>query len=296
MPVDPLSPTAPFAAEAAAAVLAATKAGAAVRDLYDRAAARVYEKADGSEVTDADLASDRIIRAMTAERFPADPILTEEGKDDPARLAHRRCWVVDPIDGTREFVRRTGEFDVLIALVEDGRPVVGAGYQPTTQRLCLATLGGGAWLRDGDDAAFAPVRFAPVSDGAAPILASTIWFGSPENQPLLAKIIGRLGGQQTTPLETGFSPRTFLPDRHCDSMVGYRPGKTADQQGMAWEWDFAMPDLFVHEAGGLVTDMSGRRYVYNKPHPRNGGGLLAAVDPTTHARVLAATRAELGLD
>ena len=70
----------------------------------------------------------------------------------------------------------------------------------------------------------------------------------------------------------------------------------ADQQGMAWEWDFAMPDLFVHEAGGLVTDMSGRRYVYNKPHPRNGGGLLAAVDPTTHARVLAATRAELGLD
>ena len=295
MPVDPLSAAAPFAAEAAAAVAAATAAGTAVRDLYDRAAARVYEKADGSEVTDADLASDRIIRAMTAERFPADPILTEEGMDDPGRLSHRRCWVVDPIDGTREFVRRTGEFDVLIALVVDGRPAVAAGYQPTTQRLCLATLGGGAWLRDRDAAAFAPVRFAPVDRDAAPMLASTIWFGSPENQPLLARIIGRLGGRQAEPLETGFSPRTFLPGRQCDAMVGYRPGKPADQQTMAWEWDFAMPDLFVHEAGGVVTDMDGRRYAYNKPLPRNDGGLLAAADPATHARVLAAARAELGL-
>lgn len=290
-----MRPDVPYAAELAAAIEAAILAGAAVRDLYDRAAAARYEKRDGSVVTDADLAADRIVRRTLGRRFPNDPLLTEEGIDDPVRLASERCWIVDPIDGTDQFVRRTGEFDVLIALVDRHRPVVAVGYQPPARLLCAATRGGGAWLRQGDEGPFAPVRLAPLADGATPVVASTIWFGAPGNRPAIAAIAARLGGTALPGLETGFSPRTFLDPRRCDAMVGVRPGRAADQQAMAWEWDFAAPDLFVHEAGGVVTDLAGRPFRYNKPVPRNEGGLVAAVDPAVHARVLAAVRQELAI-
>ncbi|HET7094347.1 MAG TPA: inositol monophosphatase family protein, partial [Thermomicrobiales bacterium] len=128
----------PYRAELDAAIAAATAAGAAVRDLYDRAAAATYAKQDGSVVTDADLAADRIIREIIGARFPDDGMLTEEVSDDRGRLTKRRCWIADPIDGTQQFVERTGDFDVLVALVEAERPVVAAGLQPTTGRLCVA--------------------------------------------------------------------------------------------------------------------------------------------------------------
>jgi myo-inositol-1(or 4)-monophosphatase len=72
-------------------------------------------------------------------------------------------------------------------------------------------------------------------------------------------------------------------------MLGIRPG---EDQTMASEWDFAVADLVFHEAGGVVTDLDGRLFQYNKPEPRIGGGLIAAADPVTHDRVLAAVRRE----
>jgi 3'-phosphoadenosine 5'-phosphosulfate (PAPS) 3'-phosphatase len=284
----------PIRGEVDAAISAAVAAGTLVRDLDDRAAAATYEKCDGSVVTDADLAADRIIREIIGDRFPDDGILTEEVADDPARLTKRRTWIADPIDGTQQFVDRTGDFDVLVALVEAGRPIVAAGLQPTTGRLCVAAHGSGAWLRDGNKP-FRRVAFVQLPPNAAPRLASTIWFGAPANMPTLARIAARLGGDSGDTLQIGFTPRLFLPPRRCDAMIGYRVGKPLDAQSMAWEWDFAMPDLFVHEAGGLLTDLNGQPYCYGKPNPRVGDGLVAAVDPETHARVLAETRAELGL-
>ncbi len=279
-----------YDAELETAVLAATDAGRVVRDLYDRAAAGVYAKSDGSPVTDADLAADRVVRALLAERFPADPILTEEGVDDAARLTSARCWIVDPIDGTDQFVRRTGEFDVLVALVVDGRPVVAAGYQPPTGLLCAAALGRGAWIRRGGDPERRPLRLDPVPAGSPPRLATSVWFGAPHNLPLLARVADRLGAPPPATETTGFSPRLFLPMRACDALIGIKDG--ADQT-MAWEWDFAVADLVIHEAGGVVTDLSGHPHRYNKPHPHNEGGLLAAADPATHRRLLAALRPEL---
>ena len=85
------------------------------------------------------------------------------------------------------------------------------------------------------------------------------------------------------------TPRMFLDPRAIDVMLGIRPGV---DQTMASEWDFAVADLVFHEAGGVVTDLDGRLYRYNKPEPRNVGGLIATVDPVTHARVMAAARAE----
>lgn len=276
--------------ELAVATAAVKVAGATVRDLYERAAAASYTKGDGSPVTDADLAADRIIRGALRSAFPTDAILTEEGADDQSRLAAARCWVVDPIDGTQQFVDRTGEFDVLIALVEDGRPTLGVLYQPTTDTLLAAATGLGAWIERAGERQ--PLHFAPVQPDEAPRLMTSFWFGAPDNLPLLQRAADRLGtgAPSTSPL--GVTVRHFVPPIHrADALVGFYVN---GRPSMAWEWDFAAPEVVVREAGGLVTDVWGRPHRYNKPDPRNVGGIVLSVDPLTHQRVLDALRPEVG--
>ena len=95
----------------------------------------------------------------------------------------------------------------------------------------------------------------------------------------------QLGIESAPSTDVGFTPRMFLSPRSFDVMVGVRNG---EDQTMASEWDFAVTDLVISEAGGKVTDLDGQPYQYNKPSPLNDGGLLAAVDPQTHAIVLEA--------
>ena len=276
----------PFQKELEVAIAAALAAGAVVCDLYDRAAAASYEKTDGSPVTDADLAADRVIRAHLTSAFPNDALLTEEGKDDRARLAVSRCWIVDPIDGTEQFIQRTGEFDILIALVEDGCPVVGVGYQPTTGTLVYASKGGGAWVRRGDGE---PERLQNEEYPGLPRMATSKWFGAPGNLEILAAAASRLGTEPLPPGVTGFAPRMFLEPRTHDAMVGIRSERPHD---MAHEWDFCAADIVISESGGKTTDLAGNRYRYNKEHAVNEGGLVVAATEATHAQVLVAVQAE----
>jgi 3'-phosphoadenosine 5'-phosphosulfate (PAPS) 3'-phosphatase len=269
------------------AIAAALAAGTIVREFYDGETAATYAKGDGSPVTDADLAADQAIRDVLAERFPNDAILSEEGRDDDRRLTNSRCWIVDPIDGTEQFILRTGEFDVLVALVENGRPVAVAGYQPTTRLLVTATKDGGAWLRSGESP-WHRLRLEPAGDRLR--IGTSKWFGAPDNAAIVESISNRLGAEPEEPTVTGFSPRMFLTPRAIDVMIGVRPGS---DQTMASEWDFAVSDLVFHEAGGMVTDLSGQQFRYNKPVPHNLGGLIAAADPASHARVLSALPREL---
>ena len=269
-----------------AAIAAAVAAGAVVRQFYDGETAATYAKGDGSPVTDADLAADRAIRDVLTGRFPTDAILSEEGQNDDRRLTNSRCWIVDPIDGTEQFIQRTGEFDVLVALVEDGRPVAVAGYQPTSQLLLTASRDHGAWMRRGESS-WQRVRLEPAGDQLR--LGTSKWFGAPGNAAIIESVANNLGAVREEPAVTGFSPRIFLAPRAVDVMIGVRPG--ADQT-MASEWDFAVADLVFHEAGGMVTDLSGQPFRYNKPVPHNSGGLIAAADPASHARVLAALQGQ----
>jgi 3'-phosphoadenosine 5'-phosphosulfate (PAPS) 3'-phosphatase len=217
--------------------------------------------------------------------FPDDSLLTEEGQDDLTRVQARRCWIVDPIDGTEQFIRRTGEFDVLVAFIEDGRPVAVAGFQPTTSMLIIAEKDQGAWVSI-NDGEYKRVSFP---DPAIPLrVASSKWFGAPENAHLLRPIIAKLG--RTVILEVseiGFSPRMFLSPRKADALIGIRVGSNQD---MASEWDFAVTDLVINEAGGVVSDLSGQSFRYNKPTPSNYGGLLASVSPTVHESLLSAIK------
>ena len=278
-----------YAEEIEGAIAAARRAGRAIKRFYDDASATTYAKSDGSAVTDADLASDRIIRDLLADRFPKDAVLTEEGTDDQARLAAERCWIVDPLDGTDQFVNRTGEFDVLIALVVANRPVVAVAYQPTTDLLFAAVAGGGAWAEQADGRF--PVTFAPVVESTPPRVATSVWFGAPANIAALTRIANRVGANPPLTLTTNVQPRALVaPDRAYDVCVGLNADP---DHAMAWEWDFVALDLIVHEAGGRFTDLRGQAHRYNKPHLRNRGGLLAASDPSTHQRLVDAIHPEL---
>ena len=272
---------------------AVREAAAAIMGYYERADAAVYVKGDASPVTDADLASDRIIREHLVARFPDDALLTEEGADDPARLSVARCWIADPIDGTQQFVDRTGEFDVFLALVVAGLPVVGVSCHPPSGQLLWAVADGGAWVEEGG--ARRPFRFTPPASGR---LATGRYHGAPENLPVLARVAQRAGMHPPDNVPFGFQPRSLAAgpdgDPRYHLFVGLTAGRPPDGPNPAGgEWDFAAADLIVREAGGAFTDVRGRRFVYNKPDPRNFGGLVAATDPETHARFLAALADEL---
>lgn len=268
-------------------VEALIEAGDAVDDLYRRAAASTYVKSDGSPVTDADLAADQIIRSRLSAAFPGDALLTEEGIDDKRRLQTERCWIVDPIDGTQQFVDRTGDFDCLIALVEHGSPILVGSIQPTTGTLCIAVRGEGAFSGPVD--ALRRVHYKDREEGV-PLITTSVWFGAPENLPFLEEIAQDAGAATVDYRQIGFTPRLFLDPRPCDAILGFRTG---DDQFMAYDWDFAVGDLFIHEAGGRLTDLAGRRLKYNQERPIVDAGVVAAVAHPLHEQLLRLCQAKL---
>lgn len=284
----------PWAAELEVAKSAGRAAGAAVMEFYVQQSAEQYIKKDGSVVTDADLAADGIIRAAILDAFPNDALLTEEGADDEARLSNSRVWIVDPIDGTNQFVGQTGEFDMLIALIVDGRPVVSVTYQPTEDMLLSAVVGQGATIEQHGSSA--SLRLTPLPQELPPRLMTSVWLGYPENFPFFERMAIRLGAPAPQVSNVGISLRRIMPEgQQADAVVGYKLGQTIDEQTFAWEWDFAAPDLIIHEAGGMMTDLQGQLHRYNKRVPRNERGVIFSVDPITNARVVDAIALEMAV-
>ena len=281
------------------AIQTAIEAGVEIRRFYEANSAMTHVKADESPVTDADLASDVIIRRRIAERFPDDAILTEEGIDDSVRVGADRCWVVDPIDGTQQFVNRTGQFDVLIALIVAGRPVVGVMLQPATGFYMAASVGNGAFAGTVDSVETEQLRLAQPDQTAR--VVTTIWFGAPDSRPFMDDFGQRMAIETPRTLETGVLIRGHLDP--AMSVIGNNPMRSTiaafeqpahgligvPMRGdgtMAWEWDYAAADIVVNEAGGRFTDWTGDFFRYNKPVPRNVGGLVIGNSADFHARML----------
>jgi 3'-phosphoadenosine 5'-phosphosulfate (PAPS) 3'-phosphatase len=288
------------------AIETATTAGEEVRRLYEADSALTYVKADTSPVTDADLAADRIIRERILTTYPSDGILTEESIDDGARLEADRVWIVDPIDGTQQFMDRTGQFDVLIALVVAGRPVVSVMLQPPTGFYVAATAGGGAFAGFANDRHRVSAQLAQPADQER--LATTIWLGAPESEPYLARFAERMGTSLPEVTRTGLIARGHLDpelpglngrvDRgmilaYDQPIHGFLGIPIRGDGTMAWEWDYAAADLVINEVGGRFTDWQGNHFTYNKPRPRNPGGLIIANTPDLHQRMLAAIAPEI---
>lgn len=280
-------PTATFARELSVALDASREAANAILRFYNARTGETYTKGDGSPVTDADLASDAVIRRIITAAFPNDALLTEEGSSDEERLTNPRCWVVDPIDGTAQYVARTGRFDVMIALVIDGQPVVATSIHPVSDRIHAAVRGEGAWTVMGPDC----VPFAIEPPPSTPRLVSSRWYGGTESGPVLNRIAAAVGAAAPPVLDVGFQARAFdESEREYDAFIGLPP---PSRVSIAQEWDLATVDLIVHEAGGRFTDCWGRRHRYNKRGTGISGGILAAASPDLHASLLHAIAPEI---
>lgn len=209
----------------------------------------VVQKADDSPVTAADLAAQRVIAQHLATLAPGVPVISEEALAAPwsERRTWRRHWLVDPLDGTREFVKRNGEFTVNIALIEDHRPVLGVVLAPVTGDLYAAATGHGAWREAEAGAARERVR-TRRSNGLLRVTGSRSHAGA-----RAAALLQRLGDHETFSLGSSLK---FCVIARGDADIYLRLGATS-------EWDTAAAQCILEEAGGAVLDLAGRPFRYN---------------------------------
>ncbi|MDE1894922.1 MAG: 3'(2'),5'-bisphosphate nucleotidase CysQ [Pseudomonadota bacterium] len=211
----------------------------------------VQTKDDASPLTAADLAAQQVIVAGLGALDPRLPILSEEAKalDWSERRHWSRYWLVDPLDGTREFIKRNGEFTVNIALIDQGRSVLGAVLAPVTGELYLAEQGRGAWLQQQPGGTWQRLRSRPLAQ--PPTVAGSRSHGGGQGS-LLEQLIG--ANFQMLPL--GSSLKFCLIARGIAD-VYLRLGLTS-------EWDTAAAQCVLDEAGGAVLDLAGRPFRYNR--------------------------------
>ena len=244
----------------------AREAGAAILAIY-RDGFVVEHKADASPLTAADLAAQRVIAAGLARITPDMPVLSEEARAAPweQRRQWARYWLVDPLDGTREFVKRNGEFTVNIALIEGHRPVLGVVLAPVTGELYAAAEGQGAWLQQHAGGAWQPI-------GARALAAPAVVAGSRSHGSDTHAFLESLLGRPYQPLPMGSSLKFCLIARAVADLY-LRLGPTS-------EWDTAAAQCVLEQAGGAVLDLSGEPLRYNAKESLLNPEFLAVGDRT----------------
>jgi 3'(2'), 5'-bisphosphate nucleotidase len=226
----------------------ARRAGAVIMEVYAQDF-DVDHKADASPVTVADTRAEALIVPALHSLLPGVPVVAEEaascGDTPPVGAVF---WLVDPLDGTREFVSRNGEFTVNIALIEDGVPVLGVIFVPVTDQLYGAVVGAGAWLQHGGLKRAIHCRSTPA---AGATLACSRSHGDD------AAMVAWLRGRPVAARITAGSSLKF----------GLIAAGTADvypRFGRTMEWDTAAGHALVLAAGGQVSDLSGAPLRYGK--------------------------------
>jgi myo-inositol-1(or 4)-monophosphatase len=244
-----------YARERAVAEAAAKEAGAIVKHYYEKPIEQVAKSDKGAGrdenwLTQADSESDEILKRRLLEAFPDDGWLSEETADTKERLGKKRVWIVDPLDGTREFTLKVPEFCVCVALVEDGRPVVGVEFNPATNQLYSAARGAGTTLNG------APVRVSSIAQVAlAKVLASRSEDKRGEWDPFKQYCHVILTGSVAFKLAE-------IAAGNGDATFTLTPKN---------EWDICAGSILVEEAGGKVTGLDGEPLVFNQPSPLRPG-------------------------
>ncbi len=237
----------------------------------------VQRKDDQSPVTAADLAAQQVIIAGLARLDTVLPVISEEARTMPwlQRREWRRYWLVDPLDGTREFIKRNGEFTVNIALIEDHQPVLGVVLAPVTGELYAAARGQGAWMQHDAHAAWR--RIGTRAMAQPPTVA-----GSRSHGGAGAALLPQLIGDDYSSMPLGSSLKFCLVARGAAD-VYLRRGATS-------EWDTAAAQAVLEEAGGAVLDLSGEPLRYNRGDSLINPEFIAIGDASIDwkARLLAA--------
>ncbi len=243
-----------FERELEVALAAAREAGAILLRHYE-AGSGYWNKSKDNPVTLADLESDRAIRARLAEAFPDDAILSEETVSDPSRTRKRRIWIVDPMDGTKEFTRKIPEFGASIALAEAGEPVGGVILKPIEGVAVWASRGAGTW-REGSRVRVSSCR--RLSE--AVVIASRTEISRGRFAPYEGWF------KELRPVGSIAWKLACIASGKGDINISVAPKN---------EWDVCAGDVLVREAGGVYTDFDGAPRIYNQAQTLIDTGMAA---------------------
>jgi 3'(2'), 5'-bisphosphate nucleotidase len=244
---------------------------------YRGTGVEVDRKAGDEPVTRADREASELIVAGLSRAFPDDIIISEEAADDRRRLEPgHRVWFIDPLDGTKDFIRGLPGFAVMIGLCVGARPRAGVVYQPVNDRLFWAAEGHGAWLvaEGGEGTADRRLHVAPTTDVAS--------------ARLVASASHRTGKIDQVKSALGIADEIQI------GSVGLKLGLIAlaerdlyvNPSSKSKTWDTAAPEIILHEAGGRISDVWGAPLRYDVPDMWHRRGLLAS-NGALHADVLA---------
>ncbi|HUI24561.1 MAG TPA: 3'(2'),5'-bisphosphate nucleotidase CysQ [Candidatus Kryptonia bacterium] len=248
--------------ELTVAIAAARSAGAAIHAIYDTPF-EVRQKGHDNPVTEADLQANERIHSLIQREFPSDGWLSEETHDNRDRLTQSRVWIVDPLDGTKEFVQHLPEFCVCIALVEHGEPIVAVSYNPIADELFAAARGDGLTLNG------VPAHVSPTSTlAAARVLASRSEDKRGEWDAFKPHFTVELTGSVAYKL-------ALIAAGRADATFSLTPKN---------EWDICAGTLLITEGGGRVTDLDGQPLRFNQADTRRSG--LIASNSRLHAPVM----------
>jgi 3'(2'), 5'-bisphosphate nucleotidase len=232
---------------------AAVEAGQAVLEIYDKGDFESYQKADESPVTSADyLANDIIVKALE-NATPDIPIMSEERKIESLedRQHWKRYWLIDPIDGTQEFIARSGDFAVNIALIEDNEPVIGVIFWPPGQTLYFASKDGGAFKESAEENKQIYVR--RLDDPHESVVMVAI-----SRRQSREKVMSRMSAKrvyQTLPLGSCSLKACFIAEGKADVFM---------RIGVTGEWDTGASQCIVSEAGGDIRAATFEPLTYNQ--------------------------------
>ncbi len=240
------------------AIFAGQKAKIAILDIYQKGF-DVEIKEDNSPVTLADKTADKIIREYLHSCFPNHAFLTEESEDDLGRLSNDYVWIIDPVDGTKDFVAKDGGFTTNIALAYKHEVVVGVVIVPVTGEIYFATKSGGAYHQV--DGTTTRIHVNDKTDDLT-VLRSVFHFNDDE------KVLIEKHSDKIKHIEKFGS--SLKPCKIAEGLaeITYR------MSGNTKEWDTAAFQIIVEEAGGLVLEPNGTPLTYNRKDVYNRNGYI----------------------
>lgn len=236
------------------AITAAYAASEKILNIYNKDFDVAY-KDDDSPITKADVEANAVIQKIIGEAFPNDGFISEEMVDDGSRMVKKRFWVIDPLDGTKEFVKRNGEFTVNIALVHGDMPVLGVIFAPVLQTLYYGIKGGGAFCKDREG-----IKSLRVSNRVNPI-RMLVSRSHPANKTY--DLIQQMKSKIECVEEMGSSLKgCFIAAGAYDIYYNF---------GRSMKWDTCAMTCIVEEAGGLIMRLDGSPIDYTEKNNVNHG-------------------------